>query len=654
MEEVEEAGGEVTEEYLQHHCDQKDLSRVRELEIEVDAEEQHVDRIGEHLPNLVSLKLNGSKVSCVRELGVKFQKVRYMWLNRAGLQDLDGIVAALPVLEELYISFNEVRELSGLQFHETLQVVDLEGNQISDVNELENLASCPNLTELTIEENPIWKRHVGNLAEKVKELVPQVETLDAVPIEEKIQEIRDLGTSCSSSSSSSACVTDGAREPGGQVGRGVIRGGGGPAGVLLEEQDESAFGSSEQCRTRGNELGDAQHGCDGHHLSASVIKGIPRFTAEDEPPGRSGAEATPADHDDNYAAFSSATLSRKSSRPSSSNTNSGSIETRFPSSSSSSTGVPSGGGFLSSATDKMKTAYSDSTMSTHCDNSVFSGTDAEPDERELIVEAIKTTRQNFWNSRPNSTASSGSNRPLTSCSWSHYATSTMSNFGGGFGQKYSGLQGLLGAGQGSTSRPATSSTALPTDDRAGSAFSFSSSVLDGPASNNHSELTSGCNDVLVGSNPLKAIRQKRKNLGMKEHHTGAESIHHLLSKFQSYLQPSCLGESELQKRKKAFEDAGGFRPRTADVRVVGKTGGWDSTTDNSPGRRASGGGNRGSVHSRESERGRSGRSSANDLASVHESRTFGAGDAPDDPLAPGMPATKPTALTAHGEVLTLD
>mmetsp|Transcript_4179 Transcript_4179/g.10186 ORF Transcript_4179/g.10186 Transcript_4179/m.10186 type:complete len:382 (-) Transcript_4179:1111-2256(-) len=373
MEEVEEAGGEVTEEYLQHHCDQKDLSRVRELEIEVDAEEQHVDRIGEHLPNLVSLKLNGSKVSCVRELGVKFQKVRYMWLNRAGLQDLDGIVAALPVLEELYISFNEVRELSGLQFHETLQVVDLEGNQISDVNELENLASCPNLTELTIEENPIWKRHVGNLAEKVKELVPQVETLDAVPIEEKIQEIRDLGTSCSSSSSSSACVTDGAREPGGQVGRGVIRGGGGPAGVLLEEQDESAFGSSEQCRTRGNELGDAQHGCDGHHLSASVIKGIPRFTAEDEPPGRSGAEATPADHDDNYAAFSSATLSRKSSRPSSSNTNSGSIETRFPSSSSSSTGVPSGGGFLSSATDKMKTAYSDSTMSTHCDNSVFFG-----------------------------------------------------------------------------------------------------------------------------------------------------------------------------------------------------------------------------------------------------------------------------------------
>ncbi len=34
---------------------------------------------------------------------MKFQKVRYLWLNRAGLRDLDGLVAALPLLEELYV-----------------------------------------------------------------------------------------------------------------------------------------------------------------------------------------------------------------------------------------------------------------------------------------------------------------------------------------------------------------------------------------------------------------------------------------------------------------------------------------------------------------------------------------------------------------------
>jgi len=92
----------ITAEYMKHYCNNDDLDAVMDLEIEVDGEEERFDRIGDMLPNLESLKLNGSLVESIRGLGCKFQNVRYLWLNRAGLTDLDGI-ESLPMLEELYV-----------------------------------------------------------------------------------------------------------------------------------------------------------------------------------------------------------------------------------------------------------------------------------------------------------------------------------------------------------------------------------------------------------------------------------------------------------------------------------------------------------------------------------------------------------------------
>lgn len=60
--------------------------------------------------------------------------------------------------------------------------------------------------------------------------------------------------------------------------------------------------------------------------------------------------------------------------------------------------------------------------------------------------------------------------------------------------------------------------------------------------------------MLCGSNPLRAIRQKRKGMekgnhaGMEKHR--GENFLEMLAKFSTYMQPSMLSDVELAKRKK--------------------------------------------------------------------------------------------------------
>ena len=44
-----------------------------------------------------------------------------LWLSRTGLRELCGM-SALPALQELYASFNEIDDLGPLSYHDALQV----------------------------------------------------------------------------------------------------------------------------------------------------------------------------------------------------------------------------------------------------------------------------------------------------------------------------------------------------------------------------------------------------------------------------------------------------------------------------------------------------------------------------------------------------
>jgi hypothetical protein len=87
----------------------------------------------------------------------------------------------LPVLEELYFSFNDVHELSPLYAHDALQVIDLEGNLVDDFEEIKSLESLPSLRELTLNMNPVSQCESFS-RQSVAQAIPQLEALDDIPL----------------------------------------------------------------------------------------------------------------------------------------------------------------------------------------------------------------------------------------------------------------------------------------------------------------------------------------------------------------------------------------------------------------------------------------------------------------------------------------
>lgn len=180
-------------------------------------------------------------------------------------------------------------------------------------------------------------------------------------------------------------------------------------------------------------------------------------------------------------------------------------------------------------------------------------TGEEPDERDLVAQSIKVTRQNFWKRRPGNDINSYAShqlaigaRPFTATD--NYMTPNSS--------------------QGYPNPPSTSYPSAPAKRPHTMTSGASSGSFNIFAGTNHvlagiagatgeeegqkagSELTQG-DEVFAGSNPLRAIRKRRANMGLNRHYsTGNQNLHHMLQKFQSYLAPNSELGKKLAETKK--------------------------------------------------------------------------------------------------------
>ena len=161
----------------------KDLAEVTFFEAQVDSESTSMSDLGNMLPQLTQLKLSHSNIASLRDLGTCLKHLRVLWLNRSGLLSLDGLGSISGTIEELYIAFNHVTDLSPIadDDFEMLRILDCDSNEIDDPEQIEFLSGCKALHALTLENNPVFS--AAGYVSIVTDNLPNLQILDDLPVD---------------------------------------------------------------------------------------------------------------------------------------------------------------------------------------------------------------------------------------------------------------------------------------------------------------------------------------------------------------------------------------------------------------------------------------------------------------------------------------
>ena len=119
--------------------------------------------------------------------------------GRNCLKRLDGVEPVAPTLKELWVSYNALEKLAGVERCLELRVLYASNNKIKDWSEIDRLAGMAHLEDLLLVGNPLCGHDEAGYRAGVLKRLPQLKKLDGKII---LGEER-LGTSTAATPSSS-------------------------------------------------------------------------------------------------------------------------------------------------------------------------------------------------------------------------------------------------------------------------------------------------------------------------------------------------------------------------------------------------------------------------------------------------------------------
>lgn len=111
-------------------------------------------------------------------------------LARNNLKKIEGLNEVADTLEQLWISYNQVGSLSGIEKLVNLQVLYCSNNKIGAWSEVERLQALPKLRELNLTNNPLHVKHEaeGNWRIEVIKRLDKLKNLDGRLIDDEERE----------------------------------------------------------------------------------------------------------------------------------------------------------------------------------------------------------------------------------------------------------------------------------------------------------------------------------------------------------------------------------------------------------------------------------------------------------------------------------
>lgn len=109
----------------------------------------------------------------------KLKSLRILSLGRNNIKRIMALEDVGGTLEELWLSYNQIEKLDGLQPCIKLTVLFLSNNKIKAMDELGKVAQLPEIKTVLFMNNPFYgEKSKEEMAPLVVKRIPQIETLD--------------------------------------------------------------------------------------------------------------------------------------------------------------------------------------------------------------------------------------------------------------------------------------------------------------------------------------------------------------------------------------------------------------------------------------------------------------------------------------------
>jgi dynein light chain 1 len=166
-------------EWTKAHPDQR-LEEVEEISLQFQA--PPIKTMTERLAQLANCKKLSISTNNIEEIGFLPPRVEILAIGRNMLKRLDKIDRAAATLQQLWMSYNNVKSFAPLVGCKRLRVLYAAYNNIDKLSEIDRLGQLPNLEDIVLIGNPIMldltKRGTYR-AEMVKRL-KKLQVLDGV------------------------------------------------------------------------------------------------------------------------------------------------------------------------------------------------------------------------------------------------------------------------------------------------------------------------------------------------------------------------------------------------------------------------------------------------------------------------------------------
>jgi dynein light chain 1 len=140
-----------------------------------------IEKMDSSLNQLVNVRHLALSTNCIDKMISlpALKNIQILSLGRNVIKKITGLEEIGATLLELWISYNSISTLDGLQPCSKLQVLFMSNNKIKDWSEIEKLQANPELINVLFVGNPLYEGLSKKQARiKVKEALPDIKTVD--------------------------------------------------------------------------------------------------------------------------------------------------------------------------------------------------------------------------------------------------------------------------------------------------------------------------------------------------------------------------------------------------------------------------------------------------------------------------------------------